>query len=281
MAFSSFLPESDFLKQFIAYYYCDGSQDPLYRNSYVFYPHVNTTVSLYQNAAYQLKETTSTISYDANVKYLKLVTQQSLPRRVIQIGKTYKIAIVFKPFGLNRFINEKYSEAVPGEAQIFVPCHNDEWDQMLDELFSQNDVSGKARILDEFLLRQYNGVENNVLEKAIAILSDVDNDSSIGEIAGMINVSRKTLLRYFKSELRTTPELFRTISRFRYALNEKILKNSPEILTELAYRANFFDQAYFIKRFKLLTGVTPTKFFKEGSRLGEEDTFWTFEPLIS
>lgn len=281
MAFNSFLPEADFLKQFIAYYYCDGSLDPLYRNSYLFYPHLYTTVSLYKNADYRLNETSAIISYDTNTEYLKLVTQQSLPRRVTQIGRTNKVAIVFKPFGLNRFISEKYSELVPGEAQIFAPSNNAEWNRMLDELFSQNDISGKTRTLDEFLLRQYNGVENNVLEKAIVMLSDVDDDSSVDEVAEMINVSRKTLLRYFKAELRTTPELFRMISRFRYALNEKILRGSSETLTDLAYKANFFDQAYFIKRFKLLTGVTPSQFFKQSSHLGQEDTFWTFESLNS
>ena len=277
MVFESFLPESTFLRQFVAYYYSDGSADPSYRNSYLFYPHVNTTVSLYKNAVCSLSDHEVVVSYDADAKYLKLVTQQFLPRRALQIGKTDKVAIVFKPLGLNRFIPEKYSTLVPNEAQLFSPLDGQEWDEMLDHLFDPKEISRRTEILDNFLLQRFNSFENGALEKAITMLSDFENDLSIDEIARAVRISRKTLLRYFKAELRLTPRLFRMILRFRFTLNKKIFEDSSDTLTQIAYEANFFDQPYFIKRFKLLTGVTPGQFFQSGMKLGNEDTFWTFE----
>jgi AraC-like DNA-binding protein len=277
MPFNTFQPNSEFLKNFIAYYYTDGSNDSGYRNSYIFYPHIYTTLSFYKNAVCQFDATSTIITYDKKVKYLKIVTHQTLPRCSTQIGKTNKLAVAFKPLGLNRFITEKYSEIVAAEAQLFSPQNNAQWEAMLGQVFSEKTVEHKIQILDSFLLRQYNDYENTILEHALAMLSDVGSDLSIDEIAKQVNVSRKTLLRYFKSELRITPELFRMIVRFRYAINEKIIKDSPETLTRIAYEANFFDQAYFIKRFKQLTGVTPSQFFKAGTRLGQEDTFWTFD----
>lgn len=277
MPFNSFLPKNDFLKKYVAYYYTDGSDEEAYRSSYLFYPHVYTTLSFYRHAVCRFEGNSSTISYDKNIKHLKIVTQQTLPRRSTQIGKTNKIAITFKPLGLNAFIKETYAEMVPDEAQIFNPGNSSQWDDMLDRLFEQNNNEKIIEILDEFLLRQFNNYENPVLEETVSILSDVNNNLSFDEIAKMINVSRKTILRYFKSELRMTPELFRMIVRFRFAINEKILKDSKDTLTRIAYEANFFDQAYFIKRFRQLTGVTPTQFFKKGTRIGKEDTFWTFD----
>ena len=278
MGFDSFVPKNNFLKKWIAYYYTDGSEKFDYRNSYLFYPHIYTTLSFYQNAEFREETGGNTIFYAPNIKYLKLVTQQTLPRCTTQIGKTNKIAIAFKPLGLNHFIKENYARLVPRQVQIFAPQNDSKWNELLEELFVANSIKAKTEILDNFLVRQFNGYENDLLKKAVEILSDINNKSSIDEIAASLHISRRTLLRYFKSELRVTPELFRSIVRFRFAISEKIVKNSNESLTKIAHEANFFDQAYFIKCFKRFTGVTPHQFFRQGTRIGQEDTFWTFNP---
>lgn len=38
-------------------------------------------------------------------------------------------------------------------------------------------------------------------------------------------------------------------------------------LTTLAYEGNYYDQAHFIKNFKIFTGVSPKKFFDDQLRL--------------
>ena len=176
MAFTTFLPKNELLKKFIAYYYTDGSEDETYRNSYLFYPHINTTVSIYKNAFWKFDGFTTQISFDERTKYLKIVTHQTLPIRVVQTGKTNKIAIVFKPFGLNHFIKENYGEIVRNEAQHFNPINNIQWDERLDKLFTKNSNEEKTEILDNFFIEQYNGYENDLLEKSITMLSDVDNE---------------------------------------------------------------------------------------------------------
>jgi AraC-like DNA-binding protein len=278
VTFHSFLPSDQSLRKWVAYYYTDGSERPDYLNSYLFYPHVYTTLSFYKDATFRTETDGIAILYDPGSQYLKLVTQQTETRRATQLGKTNKIAIAFKPLGLNRFIRENYAALVPDQAQVFGPENDAEWNGLLEELFAASSVDEKTKILDRLLLRQFNGYENAAVERAIEIVSDVNCGLSIDEIAESMCVSRKTLLRYFKSELRMTPQLFRSIVRFRFAVNFKVIHNYSESLTRIAHESNFWDQAYFIKCFKRFTGLTPRQFFRQGKRIGEEDTFWIFNP---
>ena len=278
MKFRSFLPKKEFLKKLVAYYYIDGSDDPNYSNSYLFYPHTYTAINIYKNAECKLNNHSGYFYYKKEAGFLKVMTQQILPHRTTQTGKTDKLTIAFKPLGLNHFIKEKFCAIVKKDVQVFVPHNESHWEKMQNELFSTTSIREKRKILDNFLLQIYTGYEHKILEKSIAMISDVNTNQSIEEIATLVNVSRKTLLRHFKSELRLTPELFRIICRFRFALNQKTGKKPLETFTDIAHAANFFDQPHFIKRFKKLTGFTPSQFFKSGTKIGQEDIFWIFAP---
>jgi AraC-like DNA-binding protein len=56
----------------------------------------------------------------------------------------------------------------------------------------------------------------------------------------------------------TSPKKFASIVRLKHVIHQY---NPDHSLTELAYEAGFYDQAHFIKEFKLFTGATPEKFF--------------------
>jgi YesN/AraC family two-component response regulator len=45
-------------------------------------------------------------------------------------------------------------------------------------------------------------------------------------------------------------------------------------LTDVAYESNYYDQSYFIKEYKKLTGTKPNAFFNSVRILTEEKVIW-------
>jgi YesN/AraC family two-component response regulator len=45
---------------------------------------------------------------------------------------------------------------------------------------------------------------------------------------------------------------------------QKLLTNTTQSCTDIAYEVGFNDQSYFIKHFKRLTGTTPMRFRRAG-----------------
>lgn len=74
-------------------------------------------------------------------------------------------------------------------------------------------------------------------------------------------ISPRQLRRIFNYYIGTTPKTFSKVVRFQHILNAKpssqSLRQNP-----LFYDVGFYDQAHFIKDFKILYGVTPTEAFR-------------------
>lgn len=94
----------------------------------------------------------------------------------------------------------------------------------------------------------------------------------VKDMASDLNISRKTLLRKFKSYLGVTPSEFITLIKFRNALH---LYNTNSKLTKIAYDSNYYDQSHFIKNYQSLVGKSPKSIFSSLSKLGENNTLWT------
>ena len=103
------------------------------------------------------------------------------------------------------------------------------------------------------------------------ILSDLEADLKIEEIAQKYSFTRQYINKLFSKHIGKTPSEYRKICRFRNALNEvKKVKN----LTHLSHNNLFYDQAHFIKDFKALTNTNPTSFFKNVDT--EKGNVWLF-----
>ena len=78
------------------------------------------------------------------------------------------------------------------------------------------------------------------------------------------------IFRDFKISIGQAPkDLIKTI-RFRSAI--ETLKNPKNIfsLTELAYNLGYADQSHFIKDFKPLAGIVPSKFISKTEEVNEK-----------
>ncbi|WDF48346.1 helix-turn-helix domain-containing protein [Chryseobacterium sp. KACC 21268] len=103
------------------------------------------------------------------------------------------------------------------------------------------------------------------------IISDIESDFRIDDIAIKNNFSRQYLNRLFSKTIGKSPSEYRKIHRFRNAIiNQKNQKN----LTDLSLESSFYDQSHLIKDFKQLTNVSPNSFFKTVNT--EKENVWLF-----
>ncbi len=271
--FKNFFPTDPLLKKHIHYFYFDSNPDIDFQRRYSFFPHVKTTLSFYKEAQLSTTGAETQITHSPGAPLLKILTQQRSVKTVVQKGPIKKIGIVFNPLGLNYFIDENYSDICSKETQLF-HCNLDQgWSEALNNCFSLTNYDDILAVLESFLVSLYRPRQYEQLDAVIHHLTAL-NEMSIEEIARQNHLSHRSLNREFLKHLALSPELFRMILRFRYAVDKKILHQGKLKYTELAYESGYPDQSYMIRSFKKLTGQTPSQFFKSGVHLGNADTFW-------
>lgn len=79
-------------------------------------------------------------------------------------------------------------------------------------------------------------------------------------LATQLSLSTRQFERNFLSYTGLSPKVFTRIIRFQSTL-KKLHQQEPS-LTKVAYEADYYDQAHFIKDFKSFTGLKPKEFLK-------------------
>ncbi|WP_293788045.1 AraC family transcriptional regulator [uncultured Pedobacter sp.] len=269
--FETFKPNSELVKKYVSYYYLHITDDHNEKNEYTCYPHYNNTISFYRSHRFKYQQDHSILEFDIKSKPIQIYTPiRERPLKVTQTGAVYKIAIVFIPFGINQFLNGSSLLAFDSAFSFF-------GEEEIEQLFETVNIEKLVTLIDHLLIKKYAKVENLYIEKALDLLGDNVNDISIDLIAeNKLGISRKHLNRLFRKYLNISPQKYRSIVRFRELMSNKLSSNSDQNLSDLSHQANYTDQSHFIKACKLLTDVTPARFFNDGKIIGNEDTFWKF-----
>ncbi len=252
------LPKSEVLQKHIAYYFAfefHGSDPPKELLSYPNHLHLVTIYKkfypIFSGNNYTFK-INNKLTVDISGRFTQpLVHKLSVPMK--------GITIVFKPVGINFFCDKPFNEIVPNIWAEFPFWHEKE--NELEQLLDLQDVSEIGKRLDSIMLSFYRPFENNILTETLSLLHGNYADYNVEQIAKIIKVSRKTILRQFKKHLGVSITDYRRILRFRDAI--KLHRGKDEKLTKLAYEIYFCDQSHFIKDIQKMTGENPKMIFKE------------------
>jgi len=254
MKVNFYKPKNSILKKYIEGYYFiaeDTDSKPL---RYLTFPNNYCILSIYQNADDQFSENSYKIkSSEHNNVVASLVTRYSKPIEIIYENLINEITIYFKPLGIHYFID---NPLIFKQSKIsdFIPFPD--YKNRMELIFNQPDREKQIELLEDYLLSNFVKKDLELIEK---ILSDIEKDLKLDEIAEKYNFTRQHINILFSKNVGKTPSEYRKIHRFRNALiNKKESKN----LTTLSHQNLFFDQSHFIKDFKKLTGKKPKEFFK-------------------
>ena len=85
---------------------------------------------------------------------------------------------------------------------------------------------------------------------------------SVQEIVQNGDINRRQLERKFAKKVGISPKQLGKVIRLQTAL-DLLMAPERESLTQVAYKADYFDQAHFIKDFKEFTGTNPKNFLTD------------------
>jgi len=266
------------LQKYIEFYYFIRNQAADFKSIHYSFPHTINVLSIYKQANYHSVVGHVEIYNDPKSNYLTILQGKcQMPLKVELTGKTDRISIFFKTFGLNQFIQTSLASVMSNK-----PNQLTEWDtdpmykNYLDQCFATDNQEEKIRHLEDFLLWKLKPSPPSPFEKAVTLLSDFEHNHTIEEILSQLKMPLRTFNRRFKEVIGISAIEYRNIARFRHSLNNKLFNSKFKKLTEIGYNSNFYDQSYFIKMYKKLTGSNPSAFFKTVEKLGDDKLIFQF-----
>jgi AraC-like DNA-binding protein len=269
------LPSSTVLSKYIAYFYVFTNE---YNNSirYITFPSAYSGISLFRGVNVTRGDHQINIDEKENAKELvsvEITGKYTQPVFINYNGEFNEISIIFKPLGVNRFLKDDLIEYAPLFSQ---PLKLIQWQSIAEELFQEKTLSKQIEKLESFLLDNFREKEDHTMRKALLLIEDIENDHTIQEIANQCGLTLKTFQRNFKKLLTCTPSEYKRIVRFRHSITNKMLNEAVSKLTDVAHDSMYYDQSYFIREYKKLTGTKPKIFFNRASVLTEDKIIWQF-----
>jgi AraC-like DNA-binding protein len=275
MEVQTFYPEHPLLEKYIEYYYFLKTDDPDFRTAYYAFPNTLQAFNLHRAATCDIGENTVTVRAQADAPPLVILQgRYEWPMLARLEGRLDKVTINFKPLGLNPFINGALGEIAPAFSQVFTQWPEVAW---VDAFFQTSDLRERVGILEEFLLARFREPEDTPLMKAaLEALTDFDGRPGIDDIARELAMTPRSFQRLFYKHMGVSPAAFRKIARFRHSMGNKLFSYTFKTLTEIGYNSNFYDQSYFIKMYRKLTGDNPSNFFNSVDKLADDNLILKF-----
>jgi AraC-like DNA-binding protein len=193
--------------------------------------------------------------------------QITQPLYIQPTGLTSIFAVRFLQAGFFPFISRNW-QALENRAVPLEELFGHEGIDLEDKLMRCSSVPDCINAIESFLLDRLTGhLEiDKIIKSSIELIYKLNGQLSVGELSVQIGVNRRDLERRFSSVIGLSPKQLARISRLQSVLSMMVEKDFDS-LTTLAYQENYYDQAHFIKDFKIFTGVSPKKFFDDQLRL--------------
>jgi AraC-like DNA-binding protein len=270
-------PQSAFTK-YVSLYYFIKNDDPSFHSKHYSFPHTYNALSIYKNASFIFGPGYMRAWADENAGYSTVIQSKKQAPFLVDIsGKTDRITILFKDFGINHILPLPLPPLMTSENLRVNLWDNDpSFLTTMDKIFATSDLDERVVLLEEFLSKKLRPVETGIMERAIELLWDFEKNYTAEEIADQLNISVRTFNRNFKQSLGVAPAEYRRIARFRHSLTNKLCSRQFKRLTDLGYQSNFYDQSYFNKIYRKLTGSNPKAFFRSVERSGDDQLIFQF-----
>jgi AraC-like DNA-binding protein len=169
------------------------------------------------------------------------------------------VLVFFKEAGASHFFREPLHELFRESVSLDNFMLRSELLFLEEELAEAKTDDERIFAVERFLtVRMKNTQPDNLVLAALALIHKTKGNIRISELMDELHISQSPLEKRFRQIVGTSPKKFASIVRMKNVVEQYNPKSS---LTELSHEAGFYDQAHFIKEFKMFTGETPEKFF--------------------
>lgn len=181
-------------------------------------------------------------------------------------GNVDTFAVKFFPYGLANIIQCPLKDLT----DKVLPLH-----QIFDKNFSQkatlqiNQVTNtqqRISVIESLLFEMLSQkkISDCIVKNTIDMLFATKGNSSVSSLLKETPNYQRQLQRKFSQKIGLTPKQLGKIIRLQTALR-MLLNNPTDKLYHIAYDADYYDQAHFIRDFKEFTGICPKTFWKDTS----------------
>ncbi|NNF19890.1 MAG: AraC family transcriptional regulator [Flavobacteriaceae bacterium] len=179
--------------------------------------------------------------------------------KVHVFGIRFKADTLFSLFG------------VPGS--LIVQGHEDisellgrDFEEFCNRLRDFRTSNEMVRFTEQYLLGVWNNrmVGEDYVVRAARLLRNSDH-IDIKSLSEKVAISQRQLERKFRNVIGISPKQYFRLLRINKVV-QALQSGTALDLTSVAYHCGYYDQAHFIKDFKLITGIKPSLFSK-----GRED----------
>lgn len=127
-----------------------------------------------------------------------------------------------------------------------------------EQVLSTPDISERFRIVEDFLIREFQSqmAVNPCIAYAIGEMTSRPDAVSIARMNAQIGYSQKHFAEMFRRHVGVTPKAYLKIMRFQKAVTEIDRTSDPD-WGQIALECGFYDQSHFINDFKHFSGFTP------------------------
>lgn len=197
----------------------------------------------------------------------------------LRAGITFGILLVeFTPMGLSKLFDMRASEITDMALDIsdFLGKDGEELREKLDEVSTHRE---RFKIFEDFFQRLFTKNHKKVnrfddryqdIRQALYWISkclmEGEGSVSVKQLSNQVRLSERHFRRKFEEVVGLPPRYYLRVIRYKYVMG--LISTYPQLsITDLTYRAGYYDLAHFSKEFKHFTGMPPNKFKKKGSLL--------------
>jgi AraC-like DNA-binding protein len=252
MSFRTYLP-SDTLKPFIKSFAISESDISA---SYKVLPDTSIVMGFQYSGKLFYSKDNKTISLSA--------------AGITGLNDTYKIfnnsenigtvLVIFSETGAASFFNQAMHEIFSLSLSLDDLILRSQIDIVAEQLNEAKSDLERIAVIENFLLARLNyKTKDELVNLAVILIKQYAGNIKIAQLTEKLNISQSQFEKRFRKIVGASPKKFASIVRLRHILHSTPVKENN--LTQIGLDAGYFDQAHFIKDFKVFTGQTPELFF--------------------
>ena len=179
------------------------------------------------------------------------------------------IIVVFQPDGINKLLgisaNEVRDKIISTEDMFGLPGL-----MLYENLFDQLNPEDKLDLLNTFFLKltpKHSLSNQTLIQSSLNFIIKNRGTITIKQLVKHTGYTERHIERVFSESIGISPKKFGNIVKlhsFLKLLKDKSVQNN---ITAFCYEAGYFDQSHLIKEFRKYTGITPTQYLNDTSRL--------------
>lgn len=198
-----------------------------------------------------------------------LDAQRTYPIKIEQKGQVVVTGVRFHPGGLAPFVGgsvARWTDNTPALSEVFGP----EGRQLEASLRDCEQLEQRKQLLDTFFLDRLDLTVGYQTFSQMLVRLHENPTLPLKTLAESFGLAPRTVTRSFQQHLGLLPSTYARVVRFQQAIR-RLMHGPQGTLGQLAADCGYFDQAHFVKEFKLFAGGIPGRFRSYFPAQGPDD----------